>query len=70
MYVLKFKKNVSAIPCNDFVHTVVMATERIMAALGRPFTLGMLYDARKEQIVPGRFRLNSQFKNDIVFCIN
>ncbi|KAI9529412.1 hypothetical protein NQZ68_011120 [Dissostichus eleginoides] len=31
-----------------------MATEEMnVAALGRPFTLGMLYDARKDELVPG-----------------
>ncbi|XP_051272945.1 stonustoxin subunit beta-like isoform X3 [Dicentrarchus labrax] len=31
-----------------------MASDKIkIAALGRPFTLGMLYDARKDQLIPG-----------------
>lgn len=30
-----------------------------MATLGRPFTLGMLYDARSEQLVPGVTLWNS-----------
>lgn len=28
-----------------------------VAALGRPFTLGMLYDASKDQIIPGKNEL-------------
>lgn len=32
-----------------------MASDQIMvAALGRPFTLGMLYDARKDELHTGK----------------
>ncbi|KAK1881156.1 Neoverrucotoxin subunit beta [Dissostichus eleginoides] len=31
-----------------------------VAALGRPFTLGMLYDARKDELVPGLTLLDSR----------
>lgn len=31
-----------------------------VAALGRPFTLGMLYDARRDNLIPGKMWLNLQ----------
>nr|Q98989.3 RecName: Full=Stonustoxin subunit alpha; Short=SNTX subunit alpha; AltName: Full=DELTA-synanceitoxin-Sh1a; Short=DELTA-SYTX-Sh1a; AltName: Full=Trachynilysin subunit alpha; Short=TLY subunit alpha [Synanceia horrida]AAC60022.1 stonustoxin alpha-subunit [Synanceia horrida]4WVM_A Chain A, Stonustoxin subunit alpha [Synanceia horrida] len=30
-----------------------MSSDLVMPALGRPFTLGMLYDARREKLIPG-----------------
>ncbi|KAF1378006.1 hypothetical protein PFLUV_G00206740 [Perca fluviatilis] len=30
-----------------------MASDNNIAALGRPFTLGMLYDARRDELIPG-----------------
>ncbi|RVE59241.1 hypothetical protein OJAV_G00186440 [Oryzias javanicus] len=33
------------------VQTAVMSSDQVQAALGRPFALGMLYDARKEKLI-------------------
>lgn len=33
-----------------------------VAALGRPFSLGMLYDCRKDSLVPGTIALKFLFK--------
>ena len=42
--------------CGYFSHQVGEMASDVMAtaALGRPFTLGMLYDARKDELIPGK----------------
>lgn len=41
--------------CWMFPQVADMASENmVVAALGRPFTLGMLYDARTDKLIPGK----------------
>lgn len=40
-----------------FLQVGDMASEnKVLAALGQPFTLGMLYDARKDELIPGNIQ--------------
>ena len=50
---LKIKQSIKHL-CDVCQQVGVMALNNMsVAALGRPFTLGMLYDARKDQLIPG-----------------
>ncbi|KAI9529425.1 hypothetical protein NQZ68_011134 [Dissostichus eleginoides] len=49
------QKTLTQLCCSTQRHQVGEMASDLMnvAALGRPFTLGMLYDARKDELVPG-----------------
>ena len=38
-----------------------------VAALGRPFTIGMLYDARQDKLIPGKTSCRQQRSNRITY---